>query len=193
PARRGARSRADRARTRRGPEQPKGARGHSASPTYPVRRRRSQTHRSTRTQSHAEIAGSMIARTLGLLACLVALASTAAAARKIPIRIPATTVDAGGATEGCYFVRIPGAAPFDLGSWQITNQPHGVTVLHTIVYLYRGERLAEFATQARRVIFSKGCLDLGPADRDSRQMIAGITRPTGRGALATRVAPALRP
>jgi len=135
----------------------------------------------------------MIARTLGLLACLVALPSAAAAARKITIRVPATTVDAGGATEGCYFVRIPGAAPFDLGSWEIANQPRGVTVLHTIVYVYRGERLGEFAAQARRVIFSKGCLDLGPADRDSRQMIAAITAVNVRGAMPPGVALRLDP
>jgi hypothetical protein len=135
----------------------------------------------------------MTARTLGLLACLVAVPCTAGAARKITIRVPTTTIGAGEATEGCYFVRIPGATPFDLGSWQIVNRPRGVTVLHTIVYLYRGERLDEFATQARQVIFSKGCLDLGPADRDSRQMIAAITAVNVRGAMPSGVALRLDP
>jgi hypothetical protein len=135
----------------------------------------------------------MTARSLGLVACVLALPSAAAAARKITIRVPPTTVEPGGSTEGCYFVRVPGGTPFDLGSWQIVNRPRGVGVLHTIVYLYRGERLGEFAAQARRVIFSRGCLDLGPADRDSRLMIAAITAVRERGAMPPGIALRLDP
>jgi hypothetical protein len=52
----------------------------------------------------------------------------------------------------CFFVRFPRATPFDVAGWEIANRVHGVTAVHTIVYLYRGERLGEFAADARRVI-----------------------------------------
>ena len=129
-----------------------------------------------------------------LLTCsLVPGWSLAKEKRVLTLRFPATRVAPGGTSEGCVFLHIPKSTGFDLGSWEIRNQARGLAVVHTIVYLYRGEQLDEFARDARRVVFSRGCLDLGPADRDRRQMIAAITSTRGRGDMPTGVALRLAP
>jgi hypothetical protein len=131
-----------------------------------------------------------------VLAAALVLASVtlvgARASRSIRLRLPPALAPAGR-TEACVFVRIPGTTPFDLSGWQIRNHAPGLAVLHTIVYLYQGERLAEFATTAGKVVFSKGCLDFGPEDRDQRQMIAAITAPSQSAVLPPGVALRLMP
>lgn len=124
---------------------------------------------------------------------LLAVPAGARQARNVKLRFPAVSVPPGGTSEGCVFVRIPGGAALDVAGGDITNRARGLVVLHAIVYVYRGERLAEFATQAGRVVLSRGCLDLGPEDRDRRQMIAAITASKGRifvpAGIALRLAP----
>jgi hypothetical protein len=108
--------------------------------------------------------------------------------RVLKLRFPTIRVTPGGTSEGCVFVHVPNLSAFDLAHWEIRNQSRGMAVLHSIVYLYRGERLDEFASGAGRVVLSRGCLDLGPADRDQRQMIAAITSTRGQGDMPPGVA-----
>ncbi|HYR96409.1 MAG TPA: hypothetical protein VEM57_06705 [Candidatus Binatus sp.] len=130
-----------------------------------------------------------------VLGAVLLLAAPAGArqSRSVKLRFPPVSVSPGGTSEGCAFVRIPGGASLDVAGGDITNHARGLVVLHAIVYVYRGERLAEFASQAGRVVFSRGCLDLGPEDRDRRQMIAAITATKGRifvpDGVALRLAP----
>ena len=127
-----------------------------------------------------------------LCAVLLAAPAVARQPRNVKLRFPAVSVPPNGTSEGCYFVRIPGGAPLDVAGGDIVNRARGLVVLHAIVYAYRGERLAEFAQDAGPV-FSRGCLDLGPEDRDRRQMIAAITATKGRlfvpPGVALRLAP----
>jgi hypothetical protein len=93
------------------------------------------------------------------------------------------------------FVRVPRTVPLDLAVWQIESQlGRGVALLHFLVYRYDGERLGEFAAEAGRVIESRGCLDLGPVDRDRRQLIASASSRLSRrfmpAGVALRLAPA---
>lgn len=112
---------------------------------------------------------------LGLLVLtMAARPADGRAPQTIKLRFPRFAVPAGAASEVCYFVRVPTAEPFDLASWEIRNQGArgSFGAVHFIVSVYRGERLAEFAPDAGRTIASRGCLDLGPPDRDRRQIIA---------------------
>jgi hypothetical protein len=117
----------------------------------------------------------------------------AAAPGTLKLRFPPVDVAAGATVEACVFIPITTTEPLDLTSWEIRTRAPGLAVLHAIVYAYRGERLGEFAREAGRVVFSRGCLDLGPDDRDRRHMIAAITTPTGAGALPPGVALRLAP
>lgn len=127
-----------------------------------------------------------------LALALVPVRSLAKERRALKLRFPATRV-APGTSEGCVFLRIPGASAFDLDRWEIRNRGRGLTAVHALVYVYRGERLEEFARDAGRVVLSRGCLDLGPVDRDRRQMIAAITTTQGRGFMPEGVAFRLAP
>src|SRR5439155_24518903 len=61
-----------------------------------------------------------------------------------------------------------------------------------LVYVYTGERLAEFSEDAGRIAPSRGCLAPGPVDRDRRQLVAsGFART--RGALPRGMALSLSP
>ena len=101
---------------------------------------------------------------------------------------------AGANTEACVFLRLPAQKPFELASWDIRTRSSGAGLgaLHFLVYVYTGERLAEFAKDAGHIVPSRGCLDLGPVDRDRRQLVAsGFART--RGALPQGVAMSLNP
>ena len=123
---------------------------------------------------------------------LVGLATPALAreARVLRLRFPGIEVPAGGNIEACAFVRLSRTTPFDLGRWEMKTRGRGITTLHAIVYLYRGARADEFPADP---VASRGCLDLGPPDRDQRQMIAAISTPSGRGTLPAGVALRLAP
>src|SRR5262249_57577311 len=92
--------------------------------------------------------------------------------RTLKLRFPRTMIPAGGNVEDCVFIRVPLPEAFDLASYQITQRGFsgtGVVINHFLIYLYAGERLDEFATQPEPVVESRGCLHLGPVDRDHRQ------------------------
>jgi hypothetical protein len=132
---------------------------------------------------------------LALLILGFSLAGEAAAREKktLTVRMPRVSLPAGSNTETCYFVRIPTTTPFMLGSWQIAHAgaKGGTQPQHGLVYLYTGERLAEFPSG--QVVQSRGCLDLGPEDRDRRVLIASGTAPKTVRALPTGVALELAP
>lgn len=132
-----------------------------------------------------------------LLLALLVLAAPAGAreARTVKLAFPRFTVPASTSVEACRFVHLPTTAPFDLASWEIRMRGagNGFTTLHFLVYVYTGERLAEFATETGRVVPSRGCLELGPPDRDRRQLFALGALPTNRGAFPPGVALRLAP
>jgi hypothetical protein len=124
------------------------------------------------------------------------LAVAKPAPRTLKLRFPRTLIPAGGNVEVCVFLRLPVTEPFDLASYQITQQGFsgtGAVINHFLIYLYTGERLGEFAAQENQVIESRGCLDLGPVDRDDRQMIALSRAPNNRGAFPPGIALPLQP
>jgi hypothetical protein len=103
---------------------------------------------------------------------------------KLVLRVPRTTIPGRRNIELCYFVRIPTTEPFAFGSAVITHKgARGQTQLqHFLTYLYTGERLAEFP--ADTLVPSRGCLDLGPIDRDDRVLVT-----QGTGKKVTRTLP----
>lgn len=125
------------------------------------------------------------------LACLPA---TASAKNTLKLKFPPVRIAAGTNVEQCYFVRVPLKDTFDLASWTIKNRASGtVAVQHFLVYQYTGSRLAEFAAQQKQVIASRACLDLGPIDRDDRQLIASGPAPTANGAYSAGLSIPLGP
>lgn len=135
-------------------------------------------------------------RTLAaIVVAALALAAPAAAAapRSLSVRFPRTVVEPGRNVERCVFVRVPAGEPFDLGSWQVrqSGARGGVAIAHFLVYLYTGERAAEFTPG--RVVESRGCLDLGPPDRDQRQLVASTNSPNAGGVLPDGLALPLAP
>lgn len=124
-----------------------------------------------------------------LFAVAVIVAAESAGARvprTMKLRFPRVTVPAGGDTELCTLIRLPLDVPFDLASVRVRQRGVGRNFFprHFLVYLYTGDRLGEFAAAAGQVVASRACLDLGPADRDRRQLIA-----TGVGAGSRRTLP----
>ena len=133
---------------------------------------------------------------VGILACVLFLTGPAGARepRTLHLRFPRLAVPAGANTEACVFLRLPAQKPFELASWDIRTRSSGAGLgtLHFLVYVYTGERLAEFSKDAGHIVPSRGCLDLGPVDRDRRQLVAsGFART--RGALPQGVALSLNP
>ena len=111
----------------------------------------------------------------GLALCAALLAAGVAEGRErrsLTLRFPRVTLAAGSNVELCYFVRLPATAPFLAGAWHIRHKglKGNTRPSHFLAYLYTGERLAEFP--AGTVVPSRGCLDLGPVDRDRRVLFA---------------------
>jgi hypothetical protein len=112
---------------------------------------------------------------LAPLLSLLALASPAAAApQTLKLRFPPMAVGPTSNVEACYFIRVPLREEFDVASYQVRHRGIRPTfsVLHFLVYLYEGDDLPGFTQDAGKVVPSRGCQDLGPADRDHRQLIA---------------------
>ena len=112
-----------------------------------------------------------------IVVAALGLGTTRAGAREVRtlrLQFPRFTVPAGGNVEVCTFVRVPAQQPFDLGSFTIRHVgvKADVSPRHFLVYVYTGARLAEFAAAEKHVVPSRACLDLGPEDRDQRQLIA---------------------
>jgi hypothetical protein len=121
---------------------------------------------------------------------LVLLGSVSVAVAKVPrqlkLRFPRTMIAPGANVETCVFIRLPLREAFDLASYQVTQRGFsgtGVAINHFLVYVYTGEHLAEFATRQKQVVPSRGCLDLGPADRDMRQLVILTRAQNSRGTL----------
>jgi len=128
-------------------------------------------------------------------ALLLAAPALARDAKTLRVRFPRVSVSPGANTEMCVLVRIPRTTSFDLGSWTIRHHGAGSTYgpRHFLVYAYTGEHLAAFGDAHGQIVASRGCLDLGPPDRDQRQLIASGAAPRSRGALPRGVALALDP
>ncbi|MCW5892089.1 MAG: hypothetical protein KIT14_16315 [bacterium] len=133
------------------------------------------------------------------VAALLAFAPAPAGAKRAPkqlkVSLPAVRVPANANVEECWFVRLPVTQVFDVGEWSIRVKGSRGTgyVQHFLVYQYQGQHLSEFATQAKRLVSSRACLDLGPVDRDDRQLIAAGSAPNVRGMYPPGVALALAP
>ena len=136
-----------------------------------------------------------------LAALLVAVLACAPPAdaktpRTLKLRFPRTVVEPGRKLETCVFVRLPVTEPFDLASWEITQQGFlgtGVAITHFLVYLYTGDQAAGYPQRQKQAIESRGCLDLGPADRDARQLIASANTSNTRGAVPAGLSLPLTP
>src|SRR3989442_2099557 len=135
-----------------------------------------------------------------LTAALAFLASTATPRRPhtphtLKLRFPRLSVPARTNPEACVLVRVATTAPFDLASIEIRHL--GVrgsfAVQHFLVHLYTGEQLGEFQAERGRVVESRGCLELGPSDRDRRQLVASGTLARSRSAFPPGVALRLSP
>jgi hypothetical protein len=126
---------------------------------------------------------------------LLLLAGVAAAKdrKTLTIRMPKVSLPANGNVEICYFLRIPTTSPFTLGTWQLVNKgaKGGTQPSHSLAYLYTGENLAAFPSG--QVVQSRGCLDVGPADRDRRVLFASSSAPKVVRALPTGVGLELAP
>jgi hypothetical protein len=142
-----------------------------------------------------------VARRLPLLVLvtlfvLVALAPPADAhqARRITLRFPRFRLSPGANRELCVLVRLKRVEPLDVASWTIEHRaPRGMSVRHFLVYAYGGERLTEVAAGAGRIVESRGCLDVGPVDRDRRVLVASgasiLTRVRYPSGVALRLMP----
>jgi hypothetical protein len=134
-------------------------------------------------------------RLLAGVLLLLALPAAAAEPRKIKVRFPAFTLEPGVSRELCVLVRVPVATAFDLASWEVHHR--GVRTdfgpAHFLVYLYQGEHGDAFPTRPSTPVASRGCLDLGPADRDRRQLIASSVLVDQKRTLPPRIALRLDP
>jgi len=128
-------------------------------------------------------------------ALLLAAPALARDPKTLRVRFPRVSVPAAANTEMCVLVRIPRTTGFDLGSFTIRHHGTGATYgpRHFLVYAYTGENLAAFGAARGQIVASRGCLDLGPPDRDQRVLIASGAAPRSRGALPRGVALALDP
>ena len=132
-------------------------------------------------------------RALLLTFLLVATAADAGNPRTLHLRFPRFTLPAGANSELCVLIRLPLRTPFDLGTWEIKHHTRTLAVRHFLVYLYQGEHLADLQQQARKVISSRACLDLGPVDRDRRSLVFNGTSIATRGNFPPGVALRLAP
>jgi len=131
---------------------------------------------------------------LFLLSLALAAPAAAAAPKVLKVRFPRTVVEPGRNVERCVFVRLPVDETFDLGGWEVMQHGAGGTsvgIAHFLVYLYTGQRAGEFSSG--QVVDSRACLDLGPADRDQRQLLASSSGPRSTGALPPGLAQPLAP
>src|SRR2546422_9557889 len=102
----------------------------------------------------------------------------------LKLRFPRLSIPARTNPEACVLVRVATTTPFDVASIEIRHRGVGgsFAVQHFLVHLYTGEHLDEFEAERGRVVESRGCLELGPADRDRRQLVASGTPRHSRSA-----------
>lgn len=129
-----------------------------------------------------------------VLALLLLLAAPGAARTPstLRVRFPSFQVPPDGNVEACVFVRLPVKTPFDVARWEIRNRGSrgDFAARHFLVYLYTGAEAQGFPPA---IVDSRGCLDLGPADRDQRQLIAFGSSVRNRGSYPPGVALRLGP
>lgn len=117
------------------------------------------------------------------LVLLSALPALAASGRVLTVRLPRVVIPPHASIEVCVFVRVPRSTAFDMASF--TVQHRGLTsdfsLAHFLVYAYQGHQFDGFAGEEPRVVASRGCLDVGPDDRDNRQLIASGPSSRSRG------------
>src|SRR5262245_21094634 len=129
-----------------------------------------------------------------LLSLALAVPAVDAAPKVLKLRFPRTVIEPGRNVERCVFVRLPVDQTFDLGGWEVMQHGtggSGVGISHFLVYLYVGQSAGEFSPG--QVVDSRACLDLGPADRDQRQLVAASSGPRSTGALPPGLAVPLVP
>ena len=115
---------------------------------------------------------------LAVAVLAIPLGAAARVPRVVHLRFPPFRVAAGTNPEACVALRVPIAGPsFDVARFQIRHRGtgHDLSVQHFLVYAYTGEQLADFPAKSAPIVQSRGCLDLGPADRDRRQLVASST------------------
>src|SRR5262245_56450344 len=116
-------------------------------------------------------------------------------AKSIKLKFPRFSVPPRSDREVCTFVMLKQSEPFDAAGTLIVN--HGnrkdFTSHHFLLYAYSGAQIEAFAQYQGKIVDSKGCLDFGPLDRNSRVLIGGSQSerslqmaPPG---LATRILP----
>jgi hypothetical protein len=117
----------------------------------------------------------LAARVLLLAAVLVTFTTAvpASAARPLRLKVPRFEVPPRSDREICAFVRLPTKKPFDAAGTLVVNVggAESFTSHHFLAYAYTGSDLAGFPPDGT-VVDSKACLDFGPADRNSRVLIA---------------------
>ncbi len=119
----------------------------------------------------------------GGLAIVLALAFAAPAAARnlgaIVVRLPKVTLPPQSDSEICWVARIETTSPFETDSWKLVHAGTKGTTgpRHGLVYLYTGDTMGGFTPN--QLVSSRGCLELGPPDRDRRLLIAsGAARVT---------------
>jgi hypothetical protein len=121
-------------------------------------------------------------RALAVLAVLLGLAAAAPAApKRLVARFPRVVLPPGASVEACLLVRLPLDATFDLRAWRVRHHGVGgvVGARHFLVYQYVGTQTAAFVQDTGHVVESRGCLDVGPGDRDARVLVAGARSEAG--------------
>ena len=117
-----------------------------------------------------------------LSALLLAMTVGPASARSLTVRFPRVVVPPGAAIELCAFVQVPRKKAFDLAQYDIRHRGVGgsFSLAHFLVYVYQGTQLDGFAAG---VVASRACLELGPDDRDTRQLLFAGAAARSRGTL----------
>ncbi len=132
---------------------------------------------------------------LAVALALLPLTATAREPRTLKLRFPPFHVPPGTNPEACVAIRVPSTTPFDVATFEIRHRgaTHGVAVQHFLVYAYTGNQLAGFPDKPGPGVQSRGCLELGLADPDQRQLIVASTARRSETALlpggALRLAP----
>lgn len=126
----------------------------------------------------------------------IILTTTAAEGRvrqTLKLKFPALPVEPGDNVEACTFLRVKLPAAFDATSWELTERGSSATFrpLHLLVYMYTGTQLD--AWPVRTPVPSRGCVAVGPDDRQSRQLIASGFVGASRAVMPSRVALRLSP
>lgn len=103
-----------------------------------------------------------------------AVPSSAHAGRVFHLRVPKFQVDPHTDREVCTFVPIPMDEAFNFQKSVVVNVGGGKTFTthHFLAWVYNGTDIEKFPPKGQ-LVDSKACLDFGPADTNTRTLIAG--------------------